>query len=89
MSGPQVTAERSLPCGDGEYREGIKYLQSHCAAFQKYQREESIFALRIGKFRLYSCPSGDIRIDGEGGEGGEFNVAALEEVVEKFYRENL
>lgn len=49
-------------------------------------------AIRIGKFEIFESHTlGKLWIDNldeHGAEGGEFNEKALEEVINKFYKEN-
>lgn len=46
--------------------------------------------LHIGKYYLTKWYNGNIWIgDGNSGEGGEFNVKELENLIEQFYVENL
>lgn len=40
----------NLPCGDEEYAQGIEYLSTHCAAFQRYQCESREHVRRVVAF---------------------------------------
>ena len=88
-------AERAL--------EALEWLEEHCwvdepaeeVARSRFKRIRTALqstrkppVLKIGEYTLTDDPQHGLMIYHESGEGGQFKVDALSEVVDKFYKEN-
>ncbi len=51
-------------------------------------RTPPVNAFKIGEYTLSDTPRDGLMIYHESGEGGQFKIDALAEVVDKFYKEN-